>query len=194
MKIGYARCSTQHQDVELQIKALLALGCEHDRIYTDEGLTGTNRKRPGLEKALAACRAGDEFTVTKLDRGFRSVKDAIEIIQGLAERGVKFALGGSVYDWNDPFGKMFLQILAVVAEFEADLIKLRVREGMARASEAGHLKGKQPKLTSTQQKHLVKTYSDGGHTMAQLAELFGVTRPTIYRTLRRHGVEPVSSA
>ena len=65
------------------------------------------------------------FTVTKLDRAFRSVPDANDVIQGLADRGVKFGLGGSIYDWNDPFGRMFLQMLAVFAEFEANLALLR---------------------------------------------------------------------
>src|SRR5208282_3230112 len=129
LRIGYARCSTSKQDTELQRKALADLGIDLDRVYIDEGLTGTNRARPGLDQALAACREGDIFTVTKLDRAFRSVPDANDVIQGLADRGVKFGLGGSVYDWNDPFGRMFLQMLAVFAEFEANLIKMRTREG-----------------------------------------------------------------
>src|SRR5260370_36657331 len=115
LRIGYARCSTDKQDTELQRKALAGLGIDEDRIYIDEGMPSTNRARPGLDQALAACREGDVFTVTKLDRAFRSVPDAGEVISGLAARGVKFGLGGSVYDWNDPFGKMFLQMLAVFA-------------------------------------------------------------------------------
>src|SRR5260370_29607490 len=119
LRIGYARCSTSKQDTELQRKALADLGIDADRIYIDEGLTGTKRERPGLDQALAACRSGDVFTVTKLDRAFRSVPDANEVIQGLAARGVKFGLGGSIYDWNDPFGRMLLQLLAVLPDFEA---------------------------------------------------------------------------
>jgi DNA invertase Pin-like site-specific DNA recombinase len=185
MRIGYARCSTSKQDTELQRKALADLGIAPERIYLDEGLTGTNRARPGLDQALAACRAGDVFTVTKLDRAFRSVPDANDIIQGLADRGVKFGLGGSIYDWNDPFGRMFLQMLAVFAEFEANLIRLRTREGMARASAQGKLKGGKPKLSGKQAAHLRELHELGEHSITDLAELFGVARPTVYRTIAR---------
>jgi len=94
-------------------------------IYIDKELTGTSRARPGLDQALAAVREGDTLTVTKLDRLARSVPDALDILGQLSARGVRFALGGSVYDWNDPFARMFLQILAVIAEFEANLIRQR---------------------------------------------------------------------
>jgi DNA invertase Pin-like site-specific DNA recombinase len=188
MLVGYARCSTVMQDLTAQKTALSALGVSEDRIYLDHGLTGTNRKRPELEKALAAVRAGDTLAVTKLDRLARSVPDARAILDQLAERGVRFALGSSVYDWADPFGRMFLQILAVIAEFEADLIKMRTREGMARPQVKAKLKGKPPKLSPTQQAKLVKDHATGEYSIGDLAELFGVSRPTVYRTLARHGV------
>jgi DNA invertase Pin-like site-specific DNA recombinase len=89
----------------------------------DQELTGTSWARPGLDQALTAVRAGDTFTVTKLDRLARSVPDALDILTQFSERGVAFALGASVYDWNNPFARMFLQILAVIAEFEAGLIR-----------------------------------------------------------------------
>ena len=78
------------------------------RIYLDEGPTGTTRARPGLDQALAAVREGDTFAVTKLDRLARYVPDALEIFGQLSDRGVRFALGTSVYDWHDPFARMFL--------------------------------------------------------------------------------------
>ena len=85
----------------------------------------------GLDQALAAVRAGDTLVVPKLDRLARSVPDARTIADALVARGVKLALGSSVYDPADPMGKMFFNILATFAEFEADLIRLRTREGMA---------------------------------------------------------------
>src|ERR1039458_8275996 len=121
--IGYARCSTDKQDLTAQHEILSGLGVTEDRIYLDHGLTGTSRQRPGLDQALAAVRAGDTFTVTKLARLARSVPDARAILDDLAKRNVRFALGASVYDWNDPFAQMFLQILAVIAEFEGALIR-----------------------------------------------------------------------
>jgi DNA invertase Pin-like site-specific DNA recombinase len=144
--IGYARCSTDKQDLAAQQAALEKLGVAPERIYTDRGLTGTNRSRPGLDQALAAVRTGDTLVVPKLDRLARSVPDARTIADALVARGVKLALGSSVYDPADPMGKMFFNILATFAEFEADLIRLRTREGMAVARARGKLKGKQPKL------------------------------------------------
>lgn len=184
-RIGYARCSTDKQDLAAQRAALLALGVEPDRIYTDFGLTGTNRDRPGLAQALAAVRAGDTLVVAKLDRLARSVPDARGIADALAARNVRLALGASVYDPADPMGKMFFNILATFAEFEADLIRLRTREGMAVARAKGKLRGKKPKLSERRQKELRRMHATGDYSISDLAELFAVSRPTVYRTLAR---------
>lgn len=183
--IGYARCSTDKQDLTAQKAALENLGVAADRIYTDHGLTGTNRSRPGLDQALAAVRTGDTLVVPKLDRLARSVPDARTIADALASRGVKLALGSSVYDPVDPMGKMFFNILATFAEFEADLIRLRTREGMAIARSRGKLRGKQPKLSDRQQKELRRMRDTGEYSISDLADLFSVSRPTVYRTLGR---------
>ena len=188
--IGYARCSTDKQDLAAQQDALLKLGVEPDRVYTDRGLTGTNRDRPGLNQALAAVRAGDTLVVPKLDRLARSVPDARGIADALVARGVKLALGSSVYDPADPMGKMFFNILATFAEFEADLIRLRTREGMAIARAKGKLKGKKPKLSERQQKELRRMHDTGDYAISDLAELFAVSRPTVYRTLARQAPAP----
>jgi DNA invertase Pin-like site-specific DNA recombinase len=185
INIGYARCSTDEQDLTAQRHALLGLGVTEDRIYLDHGLTGTNRDRPGLAQALAALRAGDTLVVPKLDRLARSVPDAREIGDSLAARGVKLSLGGQVYDPNDPMGKMFFNILATFAEFEVDLLRMRTREGMAIAKAKGKLKGKPPKLSAAQQRHLLELHREGKHTVVELAELFNVSRPTVYRTVDR---------
>ena len=183
--IGYARCSTDQQDLTAQREALLKLGVAPDRIYTDRGFTGTNRARPGLDQALAAVRGGDTLVVPKLDRLARSVPDARAIGDDLAGRGVKLQLGASVYDPTDPMGKLFFNILATFAEFEADLIKMRTREGMAVARARGKLRGKKPKLSDRQQKELRRMYDSGDYSISDLAELFSVSRPTVYRTLHR---------
>ena len=142
--IGYARCSTDRQDLAAQRQALLELGVAEDRIYTDHGLTGTTRARPGLDQALAAVRQGDTLVVPKLDRLARSVPDARAIADRLRERGVKLALGRALYDPGDPMGKMFFNILATFAEFEADLIRMRTREGMAIARARGKCAASSP--------------------------------------------------
>ena len=175
MLIGYARCSTDRQDLAAQQTALLALGVAPDRIYTDHGLTGTTRARPGLDQALAAVRTGDTLVVPKLDRLARSVPDARAIADDLAARGVRLALGATVHDPTDPMGRMFFNILATFAEFEADLI--------ARAR--GRLRGKVPKLSDKRARELRRMHDTGTYSISDLAELFAVSRATVYRTLQR---------
>lgn len=183
--IGYARCSTDKQDLTVQREALLKLGVGADRIYTDHGLTGTNRARPGLDQALAAVRAGDTLVVPKLDRLARSVPDARAIADELMKRGVKLQLGSTVHDPTDPMGKMFFNILATFAEFESDLVRLRTREGMAVARAKGKLKGKKPKLSPIQSMELRRMYDTNDYSISDLGDLFQVSRPTVYRTLAR---------
>jgi len=189
--IGYARCSTDKQDLSAQQSALVSLGVAGDRIYMDRGLTGTNRSRPGLDQALAAVRRGDTLVVPKLDRLALSVPDARDIADSLVARGVRLALGSSVYDPADPMGKMFFNTLATFAEFEADLIRMRTREGMAIARAKGKLRGKQPKLSVRQQRELRRMHDTGTYSISDLAELFSVSRPTVYRTLARQATAVV---
>lgn len=185
MHIGYARCSTQHQDQDLtaQREGLAALGVEKSRVYTDAGLSGTNRDRPGLREALAALREGDTLVVTKLDRLARSVRDAADIATEVEERGARLSIGSSVHDPTDPMGKLLFNVLSMVAEFEADLIRQRTREGMAVAKARGRLRGKQPKLSPAQERHLVGLMRTGEHTTSEVAALMGVSRATVYRAM-----------
>ena len=183
--IGYARVSTDEQDLTSQLDTLQAMGVGAERIYVDKGLTGTNRARPGLREALAACRAGDTLVVTKLDRLARSVADAHAIVQELTRAQVRLNLGGSVHDPTDPVGKLLFTALAMVAEFETDLARMRTREGMKVAKAKGRLRGKQPKLNPRQEAHLVALHAAGDHTSAELAESFGVARSTVYRAVER---------
>ena len=191
--IGYARCSTILQDLTAQRQALAALRVPDDRIHLDKGLTGTSRARPGLDQALAAVRSGDTLVVSKLDRLARSVPDVRQIGDSLVARGIKLSLGGTIYDPADPIGKMFFNILATFAEFEVDLLRLRTREGMAVARAKGKLRGKQPKLTVQQQAELARMHATGEYTIAELMEVVGVGRATVYRTIERvrtHAPQP----
>lgn len=183
--IGYARVSTVNQDLASQRAGLAALGVDDKRVYVDHGLTGTNRERPGLREALAACREGDTLVVTKLDRLARSVPDARDIVDELTSRGVRLNVGGSVHDPSDPIGRLLFTVLSMIAEFEADLARARTREGLAVAKAKGRLRGKPPKLKATQEAHLVKLWRGGEHSTLELAELFSVSRATVYRAIRR---------
>jgi DNA invertase Pin-like site-specific DNA recombinase len=184
--IGYARVSTYEQDLSVQRQALERLGVMPERIYTDRGLTGANRDRPGLRQAMAACRDGDTFVVTKLDRLARSLRDARDIVDELTGKNVKLNLGGSIHDPNDPVGRLLFNVLAMVAEFESDLIRARTREGMQIAKAKGRLRGKQPKLTAAQQEVLMKVHGERTHTTTELAAVFNVSRSTVYRTVQRN--------
>ncbi|MEA2494869.1 MAG: hypothetical protein QOJ29_2780, partial [Thermoleophilaceae bacterium] len=183
--VGYARVSTHDQDLTAQRNALAILGVSAERTYVDHGLTGTNRERPGLREALAARRSGDTLVVTKLDRLARSLPDAREILEDLTRREVKLSIGGSVHDPTDPVGRLLFNVLAMVAEFESDLIRLRTREGMRVAKAKGHLRGRRPKLNARQEAHLVALHRAGEHSTAELGDLFGVGRSTVYRAIER---------
>ncbi|MDX3103454.1 recombinase family protein [Nonomuraea angiospora] len=167
---------------------LLTLGVPEDRIYIDRGFSGTTRRnRAGLDQALAAVWNGSVFTVTKFDRFARNMAEANDILTGLSGCGVLFGLGASVYDWNDPFGRLFLQTLAMVAEFEANLGHMRTREGMALAKKNGKLKGKQPKLREPARRSIRRRYAEGEVSLADLATEYSVGRSTIHGIV--HGPE-----
>lgn len=192
--VGYARCSTDRQDLGAQREALAVFGVPAERIYLDFGLTGTSRDRPGLAQALATVRAGDTFVVPKLDRLARSIPDTRDIGDTLVAQGVRLSLGSTVYDPGDPMSEMFFNMLAVFAEFEADLLWMRTREGMAIARAKGRLKGRQPKLSARQRELLTGLHAKGEHTIAELAEMFSVSRPTVYRVLTGAGTAGSTSA
>ena len=183
MKFGYARCSTTGQDIEVQRRELVALGV--DEVAVDKGYTGANRDRPGLTTVLDKLRSGDTLAVTKLDRLARSVTDAHAIASTVHERGAALQIGGSVYDPADPTGKLLFTVLAMVAEFERDLISQRTREGLAVAREQGRLKGKKPKLTAAQDAEVIRWVREGRLTQAQMERILGVSPSTITRTIQR---------
>ncbi|MET4052055.1 DNA invertase Pin-like site-specific DNA recombinase [Frigoribacterium sp. PvP054] len=154
-------------------------------MHVDHGLSGATRARPGLREALAASRVGDVLVVTKLDRLARSLRDGTDIADELTKKGVSLNLGGAVYEPTDPVGRLLFNVLGMVAEFEADLIRARTREGMAIAKAAGKLSGRKPKLTPSQEKHLVQLHGAGTHTTSEIVGLFGVARSTVYRVIQR---------
>lgn len=129
--VGYARCSLEPEDLAAQQERLRELGVPDDRIYCDQGLTGVDTERPGLEQALRAVDKGDTLVAPKLDRLARSVPDACAIGDNLAKRGVNLLIGEQLYDRTQPMGKMFFDILDSIAEFEVDLLRTRSREGLS---------------------------------------------------------------
>jgi DNA invertase Pin-like site-specific DNA recombinase len=188
MIIGYARVSTRlKQDPRMQIDALLAMGIPRDRIYVDHGFTGKNRNRPDLAKALAAIREGDTLAVTKLDRLARSVMDAHELAKEITGKGAKLRIADAVHDPLDPTGKLLFNVLAMIAEFERDLISMRTRDGLVQAVKDGRMKGGRPKLAVSLEREMIRAYATDERTVADIARSYGVTRATVYRAIKRAG-------
>ncbi len=161
------------------------MGIEPARVYTDKRTGKATTDRPGLREAIAAVRAGDVLVVTRLDRLARSVPDARDIVAKLYEQGAALQIGSSVHDPNDAVGRFLFNALAMVAEFEADLISQRTKEGLAIAKAKGKMQGKPPKLRGRRAEKLREDFDSGEYTMVELARDYGVSRATIYRTLKR---------
>lgn len=187
MRIGYGRVSTRDQHPEAQHDALTGAGC--DEVFIDKA-SGKLARRPGLDKALlSANRAGDQLVVTKLDRLGRSLEHLIELSKQLQDKGVDLVVLDQGIDTSTAVGRMFFQILGSIAEFEHALMSERTMDGLAAARARGRTGGQKPKLGTRQVTLAREMYDERGedgkrrYTVQQIADEFGVTRPTIYRHL-----------
>lgn len=190
MRIGYGRVSTRDQHPEAQHDALTTAGC--DEVFIDRA-SGKLAGRPELAKALlSANRAGDQLVITKLDRLGRSLEHLIELSGQLQARGVDLVVLDQGIDTSTAVGRMFFQILGSIAEFEHALMSERTMDGLTAARARGRTGGQKPKLGPRQvllARQMYEELGDDGkrkYTVAQIAEEFGVTRPTIYRHLAKH--------
>ena len=187
MRIGYGRVSTRDQNPDGQRDALVGAGC--DEILVDKA-SGKLARRPALDQALLIARAGDQLVITKLDRLGRSLEHLIALSRDLQARGVDLVVLDQGIDTSTAVGRMFFQILGAIAEFEHALMSERTRDGLEAARARGRTGGQKPKLTARQAKIAQAMYDETGpdgrrvHTVQQIAEEFGVTRPTIYRHLQ----------
>jgi DNA invertase Pin-like site-specific DNA recombinase len=188
VRIGYARVSTRDQHPEAQHDALVAAGCDPAHVYVDKA-SGKLARRPELDKALLVLREGDQLAVTKLDRLGRSLAHLIEIADGLQVRRVDLVVLDQGIDTTTAAGRMFFQILGAIAEFEHALMSERTMDGLAAARARGRTGGQKPKLGPRQARLARQMYDEAGedgkrvYTVQQIADEFGVTRPTIYRVL-----------
>lgn len=180
MKIGYARVSTQDQNLDRQIDQLKAAGCE--KIY-QEKVTGKTKSRPELDKMLEHLREGDAVVVIKLDRIGRNTKHLIELSETFEEMGVNFVSLGDSIDTSTATGKLFFTILAALAQFEADLNSERTMEGLASARARGHVGGR-PKADPEKIEQAMKMYDAKTFTLREITQATGFSKQTIYRYLR----------
>lgn len=148
MIIGYARVSTEDQNLALQIIALKAAGCV--KIYTDQGFSGSLSSRPGLEKAIHRLKSGGKLVVWRLDRLGRSLSHLVRLLDQLASREVRFQSVTEHIDTTSPGGRLVFHMMAALAEFERALISERTRAGMSAARAEGKMIGRRPSLTPQQ--------------------------------------------
>jgi DNA invertase Pin-like site-specific DNA recombinase len=179
MLIGYYRFSTNDQTGDLQIDALKAAGCE--KIFGDEGVSGSKTDRPQLNAALDQLRKGDTLVVWRLDRLGRSLPHLIEVVNGLNARGVDFKSLREAIDTSSASGKLVFHVMAAMAEFERDLIRERTNAGLASARARGRLGGRPKALTPDKVKMARALYDAKTLTVAQICEQVGCSRATFYK-------------
>ena len=180
MNIGYARVSTLDQNLDLQIDALKKVNCE--RIF-QEKITGTKLKRPQLQEAIDYARANDILVVWKLDRLGRSLKDLLTIVNDLEKRQIGLKSLHENIDTTTPTGKLIFHIFASLAEFEKDIIRERTNAGLTAARIRGRLGGRPKMLNKKQIEVLKKLYYDRNTTVVDIAQIFKISKKTLYNYL-----------
>ena len=181
MKFGYARVSTKDQNLNLQIEALEKAGCE--KIF-NEKISGSTKNRPELDKMIAHLRKDDELFVWRLDRLGRSLKNIIDLVLSLSEKGVVIKGISDGVDTSTSSGRLFLNIMASLAEYERELIKERTNAGLQSARARGRTGGRPKGYTKeTIAKLLImrSVYKDKSKTPEEVYKPLGLTRATFYR-------------
>jgi DNA invertase Pin-like site-specific DNA recombinase len=178
MLIGYARVSTNEQNLDLQLSALKQAGCEE--IYTDK-VSGAKATRPGLEGAFSHLRRGDTFVVWRLDRLGRSLHHLIETVRDFEARGIGFKSLTEAIDTTTPGGKLVFHIFGALAEFERELIRERTNAGLSVARSRGRSGGRPKVLTDKQIEMLNRLARDPENSVADICRTLGIGRTTFYR-------------
>ncbi|GAA5531225.1 recombinase family protein [Herpetosiphon gulosus] len=180
MLVGYARISTDDQDLSLQRDALTAAGCE--QIFEDR-MGGATADRPGLHRMFQYVRAGDTIVVWRLDRLSRSLKDLIDVVTQLEHISVGLQSLQESLDTTSSSGKLIFHIFGALAEFERTLIRERTQAGLQAARARGRTGGHPKALTMEQQALAVRLYAEKQHTVAHICRLLGISKPTLYKYL-----------
>ena len=189
MKIGYARVSTEDQNLDLQIAALNNAGCT--RLFSDHGISGSEFSRPGLQCALDALSAGDILVVWRLDRLGRSLRKLVELVDELGARNIEFFSLTECINTTSSGGVLIFHVMAALAQFERSLISERTRAGMAAAHERGQHLGRRRSLSPEQcdeARGLLK-----GSPLKAVAAKFEVHPRTLQRMLYAAPCDTVSS-
>ncbi|OEE41240.1 recombinase family protein [Vibrio anguillarum] len=180
MKIGYARVSNEDQNEDSQIDALESTGCE--RIYIEK-CSGKSKQRPELARMMDVLRENDIVVVQRLDRLGRSLKDLIELLDGFNEQGIKFISLNESIDTTTAVGELAFHMIGAIAQFERRLISERTSAGLKAARARGRKGGRRAKLTTSDIKKAQAMLLDKSVTKTEVAEHFGVSRPTLNKAL-----------
>lgn len=183
MLIGYARVSTQDQNLDLQTEALTKVGCK--KIYNDK-ISGSRAERPGLTKALEMLREGDTLVVWKLDRLGRSVKNLVDLVGELHQQGIQFKSLTDAIDTGTPSGRFFFHVMASLAEMERELTVERTRAGLEVARQLGRNGGRRRQMTESKIESAKKLLANGVPPR-DVATNLGVSVPTLYRWIPASG-------
>jgi DNA invertase Pin-like site-specific DNA recombinase len=176
--VGYARVSTEGQNLTGQLEALKAAGAE--TIFREK-ISGARSDRPQLARLMASLQTGDVVVVTKLDRLGRSTRELLDLIERIGKVGAAFrSLGDPLFDTSSSQGRLLSTLLAAIAEFERELIKERTGDGRKRAQAAGVKFGRKPKLSDYQRKEAIKRRA-AGETLAEIAKSYAVDISMISR-------------
>jgi DNA invertase Pin-like site-specific DNA recombinase len=184
MRFGYGRVSTRDQHTEAQHDALVAAGVDEANVYVEKASTRL-ALRPQLETVRRLLRAGDTLVITKIDRLARSLLDLITIADELRAAGVTLEVLSGTFNRADPMGEAFFQMTGVFAQLERDLIRQRTNEGLAAARARGRKGGRKPKLTDAQAAEVCAMYAAKGKTVAEIGDLFGISREAVYGYVKR---------
>lgn len=182
MLVGYVRVSTIDQEDSLQIDALKQAGC--GRIFRDK-VSGAKTARPGLQEAVDFLREGDSLVVWRLDRLGRSLKHLLETVALLEERGIGFRSLQEAIDTTTSGGRLIFHIFGALAEFERNLIRERTMAGLRAARARGRKGGRPRKLDDKKTTLAFRLYDEKKHTVKEICQMMGVSKPTLYAYLRR---------
>lgn len=182
MQIGYARISTYDQNLDLQKDALQKAGCER---IIEETASGKNTERPGLNSIKEILRKGDTLVVWRLDRLGRSLKDLIEWINYLEDKGISFRSLQESIDTSTSAGKLVFHIFGALAEFERNLIRERTNAGLIAARARGRLGGRPQSLDEEKRQTVAKLYNDGKLQVMEICKMFNISKPTLYKYIKQ---------